>query len=293
MTPAHAPSPKLPVRIGRIDYVNVAPIYYGLDQRGTPDWLEIRPASPADLNARMAAGDLDAGPVSTGALVENSPNWLVMPDLSIACDGAVKSVLLVSRFPFKALHQRSVLVSDESGTAVLLLRLLFAMHGIRPDFQPARIDHRTGENDTTAAALIIGDKALYYDWSHQFRKVWDLGELWWTATGLPFVFAVWVVRKGFAERYPQWVARIWRLFIASRRSGYENRERIVRWAADELGITQEVSRHYFNHLHYNLDAAKQKSLTAFFDLLNRHAVIDRQVKPLFWKDPGEITPEAL
>ena len=293
MAPSHTQQPKPTIRVGRIDYVNVAPIYYGLDQEGCPDWVAMSAAAPAVLNARMAAGELDAGPVSTGALVDHSRSWLVLPDLSIACDGAVKSVLLVSRLPFRALDHRTVLVSDESGTAVLLLRLLFAMHGVQPDFQPARIDRHTGEDDDTAAALVIGDKALSCDWSRQFGKVWDLGELWWTATGLPFVFAVWVVREAFARRHPRQTARLWRLFIESRQAGYQHGEKIIRRAARELGISDAASRHYFNHLHYNLDAAKQKSLSTFFDMLHRHRVIDRQVRPRFWEDPGGITPAGL
>ena len=113
MAPSPVQQANSPIRVGRIDYVNVAPVYYGLDQEGCPDWVTISAAAPAVLNARMAAGDLDAGPVSTGALVDHSLSWLVLPDLSIACDGAVKSVLLVSRMPFKALDHRTVLVSDE------------------------------------------------------------------------------------------------------------------------------------------------------------------------------------
>lgn len=281
---ASSSQPRLPIRIGRIDYVNVAPIYCGLDYDGCPDWLQIIAASPAALNAGMAAGELDAGPVSSGALVEYGDQWQILPDLSIACDGAVNSVILVSHVPFNDLNQRQVLLTDESGTAVLLLRLLFAINGLNPRFFRAPIDAQTGNDTSTAAALIIGDKALSHDWSRRFKYVWDLGELWWDTTGLPFVFAVWVVRKQFARRYPQWTRRIWHCFIDSRRSGYQNFDPIIRQAARQLGMDQETSRRYFKHLHFDLDEAKQKSLNTFFEMLHRYKVVGRRVRPVFWDD---------
>jgi len=46
------------------------------------------------------------------------------------------------------------------------------------------------------AALIIGDTALFLDHQASAAQKIDLGEQWTTATGLPFVYAVWTGWEG-------------------------------------------------------------------------------------------------
>ena len=65
MTTLSEPLPK--VKIGKISYMNVAPIYYGLNAGAGESWLDVVSAPPAVLNRKMAAGDLDISPVSAAS----------------------------------------------------------------------------------------------------------------------------------------------------------------------------------------------------------------------------------
>ena len=86
-----------PVKVGRISYINVAPIYYGLDKGLKPAWLKMVTAPPSVLNNMLANGDIDISPISSVAYALHQKDWLLLPDLSIACSGDVMSVILGGR----------------------------------------------------------------------------------------------------------------------------------------------------------------------------------------------------
>ena len=88
-------SSRRPIRIGRISYVNVDPIYYGLDRLEGAQNIDIISAPPAELNALMASNQLDISAVSSVAYARHQDDWLLIPGLAIACRENVMSVLLV------------------------------------------------------------------------------------------------------------------------------------------------------------------------------------------------------
>src|SRR5581483_800031 len=53
--------------------------------------------------------------------------------------------------------------------------------------------------DQADGALIIGDKALFLDHAAEGARKIDLGELWTSTTGLPFVYAFWAGRPGLVD----------------------------------------------------------------------------------------------
>lgn len=298
MTPRHDPSfpggtPEdtgsrsyEPVRVGRISYMNVAPVYYGLNNGQKPDWMAMTCAPPAALNAMMAAGELDVSPVSSAAYARHQDEWLILPDLSIACFGPVMSVLLVSRHPFAGLAGRKVVLTRESATAAALTRYLLASDGIRPCLTVGRVRRADDLPDDTGAALVIGDAALREPWAARFDHVWDLGAMWRERTGLPFVFALWVVRKSFAEAHPDRVSAVLHQFYRSRSAGAGHLSRILPEAADRLGISPEMCRRYYHRLRYTLDSAQMAGLSAFFRGLYAERIISRPVGLSLFRDPG-------
>ncbi|NNL66974.1 MAG: menaquinone biosynthesis protein, partial [Myxococcales bacterium] len=116
-----------------------------------------------------------------------------LSDLGIACTGAVGSVLLLSRVPISALSGRRVSLTGESRTSRALLRILLAdAFGLR--------DVRYQDGRGGDARLVIGDRALALAASGEWPHVLDLGAEWTRATGLPFVYARWVVRRDLCEQ---------------------------------------------------------------------------------------------
>ncbi|MDM8516679.1 menaquinone biosynthesis protein [Desulfobacterales bacterium HSG16] len=267
--------------IGRISYLNVAPVYYGFDNGQSCAGIKFSAGPPAVLNKMLERGELDISPVSSAAYARNQHKWLLLPDLSISCIGKVMSVLLVSRYPVSELSGKPVVLTEESATAAALTRLLLSSRGIKPKFETGRIRH-TGDLDNKAAALVIGDAALKENWNADFPHVHDLGKMWRNQTGLPFVFALWAVRKSFAEKRPEIVWDVMERFYRSRQAGYENIKKILPITAEKLGISHDICSQYYQHLYYDLDVSKTSGLETFFNGLYRQNLICEPVKPAFF-----------
>ncbi len=275
---------KTPVRLGRIAYVNVDPIYYGLETMGKPDWLDIVGAPPALLNHRLSRGQLDISAISAFAYAEHHGDWLLLPDFCIACTGNVLSVLLVSRHPLEALDGKRIQVSDESATAVSLVRLVLKMRGITPFYETGTIQSAGDVRPEDGAVLVIGDTALREDWHGAFPHVWDLGDLWTGLTGLPFVFAVWAVRKTFAQAHPGAVSETLNLLRASRRAGMANLDWVATRAAATLGVEKTLCDRYFANFRYAFSPSRLDGLTTFFQHLHREGFFKAPVPLRFFEE---------
>ncbi len=265
------------VSIGRISYINVAPVYYGLDRTLKPSWLTMVTEPPAVLNGMLERGDIVLSPVSSAAYAKNHKDWLIMPDLSISSFGKVMSVILVSRHPLENLHGKRVFFTEESASAAALTRYVFSIKGIEPLVETGRI---TGSSDLAAkadAALIIGDAALTQNWPAHFAHVYDLGDMWKGMTGLPFVFAVWAVRRDFACNHPEILHEIKNLFRESKAMGEGRKEEIVETSSLKTGLPRELCRTYFNHLFCDLNDAHRKGLETFFNGLYQIGLLPENV----------------
>ena len=283
------------VALGRIEYMNVAPIYYGIDNGTAMQGInrkihpEIHPkirlisGPPNTLNRMMIEGSLDISPVSSAAYARNSHEWLILPDLAIACHQRVLSVLLVSRCNLEALTGRRILITDESATARDLCKLIFSLKGVRPEFVVGKVKNPSQLPENIDAALVIGDSALSQPWRRVFPVIRDLGTLWWNMTGLPFVFAVWAVRKEFARKYPQQVEAVLALLKASRRLGTENTNQIVEKACARLGIDVSTARLYYQSLVYNLADGEKQGLELFYKKLYQTGITDRTAALAFFE----------
>src|SRR5687768_6627271 len=200
------------MRVGRIPYVNCYPVYGAIDRCIISLGAAIVDGVPTALNAPMAPGPLDVSVISAIEYARDASRYLLLPDLPIACDGPVRSVVLFSKRPASELSGRRVLVSRSSMTSVALLELLF--HNVwdaRPTFVPADselTDIARFSADDHDARLVIGDAALRLGAHLQdagerdqlldrlgYRYAYDLGAEWKEWTAQPFVFAVWVAQR--------------------------------------------------------------------------------------------------
>ena len=270
------------VNLGRIVYMNVAPVYYGLDNGLKPDWLNIVSAPPSILNNMMVKNELDISPVSSVAYAKNQDKWLLLPDLSIACFGRVMSVILVSKKPFEKLTDNKVIITDKSAAAAELLKLLFSIKRVKPVFETMPIQCPDEIKKSADAALIIGDKALKEKWELHFDHIYDLGQMWLELTDLPFVFALWAVRKSFADKQPEVVSSIIKLFGLSKEEGRKNLEDIAKKASEILGIDIDICKKYYELLNYNLDPQQLKGLTSFFEKLYHKKILPQKVQLRFF-----------
>ncbi|MEQ1631966.1 MAG: menaquinone biosynthesis protein [Planctomycetota bacterium] len=179
------------VAIGGVPYGVGMPLLAGLD-RDPACTLVQRP--PTELIELLRRGSLDAALVSSVEAIRQ-PGYRVLFGLGIACKKEVRSVRAFRRRDSKI---RTVALDRSSATSATLLQIL--LRGPRRADTDGPLQFDTVSPTRTPAALpqdlvlLIGDDGLNADPGD--REVWDLGREWRAFTGLPFVFAVWLLRRG-------------------------------------------------------------------------------------------------
>jgi chorismate dehydratase len=256
------------LRLGRIDFLNVLPVYYPLEAGIIPNPFEIVRGVPSALNELAASGALDISPVSSIEYARRAGLYHIVPDLSINSAGEVKSVLLLSRMPIEQLSGKTVLASSQSHTSVGLFKVLCRVrYGVAPRFATGSCSDCIKGRELPDACLAIGDEALRLGRSGLFPYVLDLGAAWFEWTGLPFVFAVWVIRKETVAGKNAQVQRAIEALLSSKRWGRANMGRICEQAAESglLGIPE--LEEYYRCLQFDLNERERRGLELFYSHL--------------------------
>jgi predicted solute-binding protein len=209
---------------------------------------------PAECADALGRGDAAIGLVPCAELDRLELDYL--PELGIACDGPVRSILLISKQPFGKI--RTLAVDSGSRSSVALVRILLAeRYGCQPQFFAMRpeLDEMLAVCD---AALIIGDPALKIEPERLPYETLDLGAEWVAWSGLPMVFAVWA---GKSEHF---TADVGRAFWDSWQWGKSHIDEIVTLAKRERGFDEAVARDYLTqHIVYELGARHREGLELF------------------------------
>ncbi len=264
------------LRLGRIDFLNVLPIYYPLEAGIIANPFEIVPGDPSRLNELCASAGLDISPVSSIEYARRADLYHIVPELSISSTGEVKSVLLLSRIPVERLTGKKVLLSAKSQTSVGLLKVLCKLkYGVEPRFETGSCLECFSEAALPEACLAIGDEALRLAASGLFPHVLDLGAAWLEWTGLPFVFAVWVLRRDVvAEKNGQLPYAVEAL-LSSKKWGLANIGRICELAA-ATGLMQiHEFEEYYRCLKYDFNEPERGGLELFYSCLFRAGELNR------------------
>jgi len=269
--------------MGKIDYINAFPVYYGLDNGLLPDWIEMVPSPPAVLNGMIQDGKIVMSPVSSAFYGMNHRDLLILPDLSISSHGEVMSVILMSNYTLDELHGRKIMLTQESATSACLVKLIMAQKHMVPVYSTGKLKCLEDVPEDVDAAMIIGDAAMTQPWESRFKYCFDLGMVWHDATGLPFVYALWVVQKKYAQQHPDAVSAALELFYQSRSMGYNHIKQVIRKGAQKLNLEEAYVERYFKGLICDLDALKIKGLTYFFDSLHRHGIFSEKVDVRFFE----------
>ncbi|MFP3868827.1 MAG: menaquinone biosynthetic enzyme MqnA/MqnD family protein [Desulfobacteraceae bacterium] len=260
------------LRLGRICYINVLPIYYAMEQAYVPNGAEVIWGTPAELNDRMFTGGLDVSGISSLEYGRHFYKYLLLPDLSISSQGDVGSVLFFSHLPFHRLSGQPVLLSHSSATSAALVKIILAeLYGARPLYNSGAVARHFSPG--WAALLAIGDEALRLRATGNYPYYLDLGQAWYDLTGMPFVFGVWAVRQSCFARHAAQVHYLHQNLLRAKDWGLEYLPEISHRAADLLGLDYQELLHYFSRLNYGLDDLQQKGLEAFYRYLDKLGVL--------------------
>ncbi|CAH2032156.1 menaquinone biosynthetic enzyme MqnA/MqnD family protein [Trichlorobacter ammonificans] len=253
------------LRIGRIDYANVTPLFRGLTTCFPCEGYQIVSGVPAVLNSMLAAGEIDVCPSSSFAYAVNAERYLILPELSISSAGPVASVLLFSRVPLEELDGRTVLLSAESATSVNLLKILMSKRfGCRCTFRVSD-SGIVAALEEAPAMLLIGDAALRSSQVGPAPYVYDLGSLWYDWTGLPFVFALWFCTRTAAAEHRQEMATLAGQLLVAKEYACRERERIAAQAEEASWMGRErLIAYWRDNISYNLGKKELDGLRLFY-----------------------------
>ena len=172
------------LRVGHMTYLNSEVFYRHLPEES----CELVAMPPRAMAAAVERGDLAAGPLPTAEVFRLGDAVRPLGNLGVASDGSANSVFLFSHLPVDKLNGKRIAVTTHTATSIQLLRVLFADLWNVSGHEFVRTD------ESHDAALWIGDPALERRSSGQYPYRYDLGRSWKGLTGLPFVFAEWVIR---------------------------------------------------------------------------------------------------
>ncbi len=173
------------LRVGCVQYLNSRPLIHGLE--------DVLLAHPSVLASKMRAGKLEVALVPVFEWLRSPADYVAVDGVGIASRGAVLSVFVAHRGPLELM--KAVIADPASLTSVHLVQVL--CRGILGREVPMVSEAEGDQFGDHVGRLWIGNQALDFrqndrgaDWQY-----WDLGEAWTRWTGLPFVYALWILRR--------------------------------------------------------------------------------------------------
>ena len=164
-------------------------MYFDMDKRG----IEVQELPPNKLTTAISEGRLQGGLISLVDTFGLGGGISTLSGFCVATISRAVSVKLNSKTPIEELSGSSIAIPQEAPTAVKLLQvLLWLKHGVKP---AAYVPEDLTKDDPHDARLLVGNLGLRHRLGLRgFPHTYDLGEEWREWTGLPFVFARWVLR---------------------------------------------------------------------------------------------------
>lgn len=250
----------VPFRVGTVSYLNSVPLNRGLED-------QMIYATPAELAGMMRENKLDAALLSTTEALFHE-DYDILDGVAIASLGEVKSVLLAHRGPLEAIQ---VIHCDPASRAsVELLKVLLAERGLQVDFEPLGSYDPASMPDN---ALLIGNPAIEFLRSQSGYEIMDLGTAWYEMTGLPFVYAVWTLRRGVHNENLRRVLRDAKDF------GMDTLDHLIN---NRREFDLDFRKDYLGwHIHYHLGDDEKKGIAKFIELFKKHQPDRKIYEPVF------------
>lgn len=248
------------LRIGCVKYLNARPL---IDRYPGP----VDFAHPSELAVGMLENRLDAALVPVFEGLRHN-DYLLVDGVAIAADGPVYSVFLAYQGELSQI--RTISLDPASLTSVHLLQVLLAeFHGLHPEYRSAAEDSGAADGE-----LLIGNQAIAFrDSAPAGTKFLDLAEEWKRCTGLPFVFALWLLRidvpdgRAAADE-----------FRALGADGLQHLEEII---ATERTHSAAFARKYLTeHIKFGFRDREKQALHRFRKLLHKHGFVGEAESPL-------------
>jgi chorismate dehydratase len=236
-------------RIGSVKYLNAVPLTRGLESEVVFD-------TPAKLAEMLRRNELDAALVSITEVLFND-RYDVLDGIAIASFGEVYSVILAHKRPLA--DAKEIFCDTASLTSVNLLKVLLAERGLKPEFKPLENYEVAPEKDFV---LLIGDRAIDFQRAPHAHEIFDLGAAWMEMTNLPFVYAVWALRRGIENK------ELRRELREAKHFGMDTLDYVIESREE---YDEDFRRDYFEwNIHYHLASDEKLGIAKFSALVGKH-----------------------
>jgi chorismate dehydratase len=204
------------LRIGRIHYANLFPIFYMLEKTGDISEYDFIESVPSTLNRLLRHGEIDISPSSSVEYLRNEDKYTLLEGHSISSYGPVGSIFLFSMRPIETLDGLTILTTSQSETSIALLQITLKKFYAITCHLKSTDEPLCKGLESFPAYLLIGDDAMIAkkavrsgalpvpgkDQNASPIMIYDLGDIWQRNTHLPFVFALWIARKDCCRANP-------------------------------------------------------------------------------------------
>jgi len=268
------------LHIGRIDYLNIWHVFHLLvDMCPEGPEFHYQPGHPSQLNHALATGKLDISPSSSFEYLLHAEGYELLPGASICAQAEVQSVLFLSPAPLHelpawlALHPGPVCLTKASATSTALLKVLWSQKWNLPEPQWLEVEPGSGLA-TGRPFLEIGNLALrHFVHPPASYHIYDLATQWSSWTGLPFVFAVWIVRRNLPAPTRALLHRLRKHINAITTELDDHFEALSRLPDLPDWLTSPNLLRYWRAMSYDLGPREQAGLTLFGEHCTRRGLL--------------------
>lgn len=183
------------VRVVAVSYLNTIPMIYGIEHaENLRVELILSPPSHCVTSFVNQEADIALIPVAAIPTIEDAE---IVTSFCIGASSPVRTVTIMTNHPMSEVKR--LYLDSHSRTSAMLSKILCEEYWeVSPQWQELT-DYSVVDNPEEGDAfLLIGDKV--FDYEGRFKDTHDLSICWNKMTGLPFVFAAWVARKGVDKK---------------------------------------------------------------------------------------------
>lgn len=255
------------IKLGSVPFLNVKPLILPLEEGLVEHDFEVLYTPPSNLSTMLFEKRVDLGLIPIAELLKRGI-YSIVPNISISSYGKVDSVILISRSEIEEI--KTVAVDARSQSSAGLLRVILEIfYKLSPNYI------RREPNDRflvgVDGGMLIGDMGLKLRYfPPKGYRVFDLGEIWTSETGLPFVYAIYAVNGGVH------LGKNLRALYIAKSIGLRDVERIAKIESEKLGLSEEICLRYLTErIKYNLGGKEIKGILAYGGFLVGLGEIER------------------
>lgn len=233
------------IALGAVSYLNAKPLLRGVS-------CELIKTTPSKLLSIFESGRVDAALLSLYDILQR-PQLQPVNDIAIGCRGPVYSVFLAYEGSLEKI--KKIKLDPASHTSNQLIKIILRkFYELDPEFVETH-----EEKSETLPQLLIGDPAIAFRQHHTTCSILDLGEEWYRFTGLPFVFARWVLKKDHPHQ-----EEITNLLHQAKERGLRERDVIAASCLDPAFAL----RYFTEYIYYDCGAEEERGIELFRSLLS-------------------------